>query len=595
MTDCFFLDAGPGKAGASNPRAAALVSALGGRSIVLIGLMGSGKSSTGRRLAQELGLPFVDTDAEIESAAGMPITEIFAQHGEECFRDGERRVMASILSEGPRVVATGGGAFMNAETRARIASSGISVWLKADLDVLWRRVRKRSHRPLLHGDNPEDILRRLMDQRYPVYAEANVTVVSREGPHDLAVMDVIEALERYLIPAPQFPAPAIPPANIISKTAADLPPRADCAEVRVDLGPGSYPIFIGKGLLEEAGRRIQQLAPKSACAIVTDENVAALYLPAAEKSLRDSGIRYSAVIVPPGEGSKSFETYAKVCNDLLKARPARSDIVVALGGGVIGDLAGFAAATLLRGMRFVQMPTTLLAQVDSSVGGKTGINAPHGKNLVGAFHQPTLVLADTDALETLPLRELRAGYAEVVKYGLIGDAGFFAWLEAHAEKVLSGGPERIHAIAVSCRAKAAIVGRDERESGERALLNLGHTFGHALERLTAYDSQRLVHGEAVAIGMACAYRFSARKGLCAKEEAARVEAHLQGAGLPVRIAEIPGWSAPPGAILDAMYQDKKVSHGALTFVLARAIGDCFVANPVDASDVLSFLQDELRA
>jgi len=317
-------------------------------------------------------------------------------------------------------------------------------------------------------------------------------------------------------------------------------------------------------------------------------------LPALERALDQAFIRHSKVIVAPGEGSKSFDVYAQVCNALIGARLERGDVIVALGGGVIGDLAGFAAATVRRGMRFIQVPTTLLAEVDASIGGKTGINSPYGKNLIGAFHQPSLVIADTDTLETLPPREFRAGYAEIVKYGLIGDAGFYAWLEANWRAVFAGGAARVHAIATSCKAKAVIVARDEYDEGERALLNLGHTFGHALERLTSYDGARLVHGEAVAIGMACAFRFSARRGLCGPQDQARVEAHLQEVGLPVRIAGIPGWNVGPDAILEAMYQDKKVEHGGLTFILARAIGDCFIAKAVEATEIRGFLQDELN-
>jgi shikimate kinase/3-dehydroquinate synthase len=582
--------------GARTARAAALVSALGQRSIVLIGLMGSGKTSTGRRLAQELGLEFVDSDAEIEAAAGMSISEIFARHGEDFFRDGERRVMARLLSRAPRVLATGGGAFMSQETRSRIASSGVSVWLKADNDVLWRRVRKRSQRPLLQDDDPEKSLRTLLEQRYPLYALADVTIDSKDGPHDLAVEDIIMSLES-LFRRP----PALPPKGQQGSVSSFEPPAArqqplpEPAEVRVALGARSYAILIGPGLIRQAGDHVRRLAPRACCAIVTDENVARLHLPALEHTLNDASIRHASVIVGPGEKSKSFGVYAEVCDALIGARLERGDVVIALGGGVIGDLAGFAAATVRRGMRLVQMPTTLLAEVDSSVGGKTGINSVHGKNLVGAFHQPSLVIADTATLETLPAREFRAGYAEIVKYGLLGDANFFAWLETNWRGVFSGGAPRVHAIATSCWAKAAIVGRDEYEAGERALLNLGHTFGHALERLTAYGGERLVHGEAVAIGMACAFRFSVRSGLCGFTDQARVEAHLQAVGLPVRMTAIPGWNAPAEAILDAMYQDKKVDHGTLTFVLARAIGDCFIAKSIDACAIRAFLEDELRS
>ena len=582
--------------GVPDRRAAQLVRALGGRSIVLIGLMGSGKTSTGRRLAQQLGLEFVDADAEIEAAAAMSITEIFAQHGEAYFRDGERRVMARLLNEGPRVLATGGGAFMNDETRARIAASGISIWLKADLDVLWRRVRKRSHRPLLQsGDDPERTLRALLEQRYPVYARADITIISRDGPQELAVEEAIDGLEFFLRFSPDPPPLAAPQKKAASQrqTGTEGQPAASRARVDVELGARSYSILIGAGLIAEAAKHIRRLAPRAACAIVTDENVAKLHLPALEHALDEGFVRHAKVVVAPGEGSKSFAEYARICNELIGAKLERGDVVVALGGGVVGDLAGFAAATIRRGMRFIQVPTTLLAEVDSSVGGKTGINSPHGKNLIGAFHQPSLVLADIDTLDTLPLREFRAGYAEIVKYGLIGDAGFFAWLEAHWRGVFADGAERVHAIATSCRAKAAIVARDEYEEGDRALLNLGHTFGHALERITAYDGARLVHGEAVAIGMACAYRFSVRRGLCGSQDQARVEAHLQDVGLPVRLADIPGLNAGAEEIVEAMYQDKKVKHGALTFILARAIGDCFIAKTVEASEILGFLQDEL--
>jgi 3-dehydroquinate synthase len=297
--------------------------------------------------------------------------------------------------------------------------------------------------------------------------------------------------------------------------------------------------------------------------------------------------------VPPGEGSKSYTVLARVCDAILEARIERGDLVIALGGGVIGDLAGFAAAIVRRGIRLVQVPTTLLAQVDSSVGGKTGINSPLGKNLVGAFHQPSLVLADTALLDSLPAREVRAGYAEVVKYGLIDDEAFFGWCEANAERVFAGGPERDHAVAHSCRAKAAVVVRDEREEGDRALLNLGHTFGHALERITGYDGARLIHGEAVAIGLALAFRFSARLGLCPDEDAVRVANHLAGIGLPTRLQDVPGGCGNAEALLAAMAQDKKVKGGALTFILARGIGRSFIARGIESAAVRASLESEL--
>jgi 3-dehydroquinate synthase len=348
---------------------------------------------------------------------------------------------------------------------------------------------------------------------------------------------------------------------------------------------------VGRGLLNDAGARIAALGGRAA-AIVTDAHVGPLYAGTLAAALEGAGLRTSITTLPPGEATKSFAFLEQACDAVLEARIERGDLVVAFGGGVIGDLAGFAAAAVRRGVRFVQVPTTLLSQVDSSVGGKTGINSRHGKNLVGAFHQPSLVIADTALLDTLPARELRAGYAEVAKYGLIDDAGFFAWCEAHWRDIFSGGPERDEAVAQSCRAKAAVVVRDEREDGDRALLNLGHTFGHALERITGYDSARLVHGEGVAIGLNLAFRFSAFLGLCPPADAERVEAHFAAAGLPTRLAQVPGGVGTAGDLVDAMAQDKKVKGGALTFILARGIGRSFIAPGIEADRVRAFLAGE---
>jgi len=368
---------------------------------------------------------------------------------------------------------------------------------------------------------------------------------------------------------------------------------SSATSVPVRLGERSYDILIGKGLLAEAGARIAALAPKARLAIVTDSNVAALHLATLAASLDAAGLEHSTITIRPGEASKAYGTFAEVCDGLLATRVERGDLVVAFGGGVVGDLAGFAAAVIRRGMRFVQVPTSLLAQVDSSVGGKTGINSPHGKNLVGAFHQPSLVLADTGVLDTLSPREFRAGYAEVAKYGLINDAPFFAWLEKNWPEILAGGAARQEAIATSCRSKAAIVARDETETGERALLNLGHTFGHALEAVTRYDSARLVHGEGVAIGMVLAHEFSARLGLCPQEEPSRVAAHLATAGLPTRLGDVPGGAGTAETLMNAILQDKKVKRGKLTFILTRGIGESFIANDVDPAAVTAFLAEKL--
>ena len=372
-------------------------------------------------------------------------------------------------------------------------------------------------------------------------------------------------------------------------------PRAsDPVVVQVLLAARAYDIVIGRGVVASLGARIKALRPGARVVIVTDQSVATHHLAAAEAALKSAGIAGAAIRVPPGEGSKSYSTFETVCEAIIAARMERGDLVVALGGGVIGDLAGFAAACIRRGVDYVQVPTTLLAQVDSSVGGKTGINSPQGKNLIGAFHQPVLVIADTALLDTLPSREFRAGYAEVVKYGLLGDAAFFSWLEANWQDVFAGGPSREHAIAVCCRAKAGIVARDERETGERALLNLGHTFGHALEAAAGF-SGRLLHGEAVALGMALAFDFSARRKLISADDAARVNAHLAAVGLPTHIKDVPGVMPPADRLMDLIAQDKKVKRGALTFILVRGIGKAFVANNVDAADVRAFLTEKLAA
>jgi 3-dehydroquinate synthase len=367
--------------------------------------------------------------------------------------------------------------------------------------------------------------------------------------------------------------------------------------VKVALGARSYDIVIGRGLIGSLGVRIAALRPGAKTAIVTDENVARHHLSAVEAALAEAGVATSRIIVPVGEGSKSFRVFEQVCEALVAARIERGDLVIALGGGVIGDLAGFAASVVRRGVDYVQVPTTLLAQVDSSVGGKTAINSGQGKNLIGAFHQPILVLADTAALDTLPAREFRAGYAEVAKYALLGDAAFFSWLEANWRDIFKGGNScgdlaRERAIAVSCRAKAAIVARDERETGERALLNLGHTFGHALEAASGF-SDRLLHGEAVAAGMALAFEFSARLGLIPAAAADRAIRHLAEVGLPTRPQDIPGGLPTLDRLMELIAQDKKVKRGMPTFILVRGIGAAFVESGVDQAQVRAFLKDKL--
>jgi 3-dehydroquinate synthase len=374
--------------------------------------------------------------------------------------------------------------------------------------------------------------------------------------------------------------------------------HSEATIVDVALGDRAYDIVIGRDVLASLGARIAALRPGVRTAIVSDKTVAQHWLRATEASLSAAGISTSRIVVDEGEGSKTYAGLERVSEALIAARIERNDLVIALGGGVVGDLAGFAAAILRRGVDFVQVPTSLLAQVDSSVGGKTGINSPQGKNLLGAFHQPVLVIADTAVLDTLSPRQFRAGYAEVAKYGVLGDEAFFAWLEANHSEIFKGGAAREHAIATSCRAKAAIVARDERETGERALLNLGHTFGHALEAATGF-SDRLFHGEGVAIGMVLAAQLSASLGMIPQTDAIRVERHLAEVGLPTHLQDIAGFAqeglADADALMTLMAQDKKVRRGRLTFILLEAVGRAVIARDVEPARVRDFLESKLKA
>ena len=366
--------------------------------------------------------------------------------------------------------------------------------------------------------------------------------------------------------------------------------------VRVDLGARSYDIHIGARLLETAGELLSPVLARNSVVVVTDDNVATHQLPRLAAGLETSGVAFETIVLPAGEATKNFEQLEFVTRRLIELGVERSDTIIAFGGGVIGDLTGFAASILRRGCAFAQIPTTLLAQVDSSVGGKTAINVPDGKNLVGAFHQPSIVIADIAALDTLPTRELRAGYAEVIKYGAINDASFFSWLEKNVGAVMEGdSAARAYAISKSCSAKAAIVAADEREAGERALLNLGHTFGHAFEAAFGYSAD-LLHGEAVALGMALAFDYSVRTGLATAADAERIKTHLRDASLPADIADLPGSvQLDAGALAALMMQDKKVTGGKLTLILANAIGGAYIVKDADLADIENFLKEKIAA
>jgi len=364
---------------------------------------------------------------------------------------------------------------------------------------------------------------------------------------------------------------------------------SDQHKVTVELGTRAYEIHIGSGVLARAADYIAPVLSRPKLAIIADANLAENHLPMLQATLDSAGIAHDSYLVPAGEASKNFTQLAALSEWLLGQKIERNDCIVALGGGVVGDLTGFAAAILRRGTRFIQIPTSLLAQVDSSIGGKTAINTPSGKNLIGAFHQPDLVLADMDVLKTLPPREIGAGYAEIVKYGALGDSAFFAWLEENGADILALNEAAMaQAVAKSCEAKAAIVARDERETGERALLNLGHTFGHAFEALTGYDN-RLLHGEGVAYGMVLAFAFSAARGDCPEADAARVTAHIAASHLPSTMAEIGDGQFAASALIDAMRQDKKVQNGKMRFILAHGLGDTFIADNVHEDELRAFL------
>jgi shikimate kinase/3-dehydroquinate synthase len=537
------------------------------RSIVLVGMPGAGKSAIGRRLAARLGLPFLDADTEIENAAGLTVAEIFARYGEAHFRDGERRVIARIAAGPPVVLATGGGAYVDPRTRQALREAGaLTLWLRADIPALKRRIAGRSNRPLFIGQDPEEVLRNLMSARARFYAEADLSLDCGEDTPEETTLRVEQAIAGWQPPA----------------------------RLPVALSANPYEVVVGSGLLPRAGGLLAPHLPSRRVAIVSDAAVAALHLPVLRAGLAEAGFEIRAeVTVPPGESSKRLSVLEEVLERILAAGADRGTTVIALGGGVVGDLAGFAAAVALRGLPFVQVPTTLLAQVDSSVGGKTGVNLRAGKNLAGAFHQPRIVLADTDTLSTLPLRELRAGWGEVAKHGLLRGP-LWDWCEAHGPAAMQGDPAALrHAVLESCRLKAGVVVADEREEapeGGRALLNLGHTFAHALEAECGYDGS-LLHGEAVAVGLGLAAALSARLGHCSQEWPGRVMEHLSMVGLPARLRDLPrGFSAE--ALIGRMRKDKKVRDGALRFVLMRGAGAVFTTADVLPAAVEALLRDE---
>ncbi|MDF7677709.1 3-dehydroquinate synthase [Acetobacteraceae bacterium ESL0709] len=539
------------------------------RIIVLIGHMGAGKTTLGRRLAQMLGMPFIDLDAEIEKAAGCSIAEIFSTHGEAHFREGEYRVIQRLLGGDKCVLATGGGAWTDKRTRELVRNTPgtRSIWLHVPLPTLYARLTHgRAKRPLLRHGDLHETLQRLAAARHPLYAQADMTVNFGDETVEEAVHKLTTALDAY------------------------DPPQ----KVSVSLPHHHYDVVIGSGLINKASVYIEPLLENNHAIVITDEIVALHHLAAFKASFEHSNLRLDVIAVSPGEESKSFATYQRVMEDCLALGLERRTTIIALGGGVVGDLAGFVAATAMRGVPFIQIPTTLLSQVDSSVGGKTGINTRIGKNLVGAFWQPRLVLADITALSTLPRRQLVAGYAEIVKAGLISDPELFTWCEQNGAALLEGNSHILaEAVKRACAFKAHVVCNDEREQaaqGGRALLNLGHSFAHALEAEFHYDG-RLLHGEAVSIGLHLAMALSVKMGLAPEEDLKRLDAHLAALGMPRKISDLP-IKLKTSALLEHMTRDKKVHDGRLTFVLLHGIGRAFTCRNVEPEEVSELYRAE---
>ena len=525
----------------------------GSGNIILVGMMGAGKTTVGKLLAKQLGKTFIDSDEEIQRRTGVTIPHIFDVEGEAGFRTRESGVIQELLKQDGIVLATGGGAILSPENRSMMRQNGVVVYLKSSVHDLWQRTRHDHNRPLLQTENPRAKLQELHDLRDPLYTAA-ADMIIHTGKQSVQIL--LERLQHRLEELKQM--------TENEKTMQTL---------TVGLAERSYPIHIGSGLLNRVELLLPHIPHKRAV-IVSNTTVAPLYLQQLSEVLSANGVQVQSITLPDGEQYKSGESLNTIYDALLSARSERSTPLIALGGGVIGDITGYAAATFLRGVPFIQIPTTLLSQVDSSVGGKTGINHPLGKNMIGAFYQPRVVLADTATLDTLPDKELRAGLAEVIKYGLIRDLPFLEWLEANIEKLMARDTAALqYAIARSCRNKAEVVGADERESGDRALLNLGHTFGHAIENGMGYGVW--LHGEAVAAGTVMAADLSQRLGWLSTGDVARVGKLFERAGLPVIAPRL-------GAekYLHLMELDKKVADGKIRFVLLKSLGHAVMTGDV---------------
>jgi shikimate kinase/3-dehydroquinate synthase len=526
------------------------------QNIFLVGLMGSGKTTVGRALAKRLNKRFIDTDHEIEARTGASIPLIFEIEGEESFREREAEVIRDLTQLEGIVLATGGGAILRAENRALLQARGKVIFLRANINSILQRTSHDKNRPLLQTADPRKRLEEMSRVREPLYLEIADIVIETGRPNVQSMAHaIIDQLD-------SMPDPAYPANKMSTQASHTVPPAI---HLQVDLGERSYPITIGTRLLDNTELVTRHIAGPRV-AVVTNTTVAPLYLERLTQTLVRGGKQVTTIVLPDGEEEKTLANLMRIFDVLLAEKCDRKTTLVALGGGVIGDMTGFAAATYMRGVPFIQIPTTLLAQVDSSVGGKTGINHPLGKNMIGAFYQPQAVIADTATLDTLPARELSAGLAEVIKHGAIIDAAFFDWIEANMVRLMARDPAALsHAIQRSCEIKADVVRQDEREGGLRAILNFGHTFAHAIEAGMGYGVW--LHGEAVGCGMVMAADLSCRLGYIDAAARERVRALVLAAGLPVIAPDLghARW-------LELMEVDKKNEGGAIKFILLRPLG-----------------------
>ena len=532
------------------------------QNVFLVGLMGAGKTTIGRILARKLGLRFMDSDHEIEARTGASIPWIFEIEGEPSFRRREADVIRELTGQQDLVLATGGGAVLDPDSRAFLKARGTVIYLRTTVHNILQRTAHDKNRPLLQTADPRKKLEELMAVRDPLYMEIADVVIDTGRPNvQSMVQSILTQLERLACEA----AP-----NCVTQAEPSMNEESTIL-LNVDLGERSYPISIGPALLAD-GALLARHVHGGKVAIVTNTTVAPLYLERIEAGLRSAGKQVMTVVLPDGEEHKTWSSLMQIFDALLANKADRKTTLIALGGGVIGDLTGYAAASYMRGVDFIQVPTTLLSQVDSSVGGKTGINHPLGKNMIGAFYQPRAVIADTSTLETLPARELSAGLAEVIKHGAIIDAAFFDWIEANIGKLMARDKGALaYAIARSCEIKADVVRQDEREGGLRAILNFGHTFGHAIENGLGYG--QWLHGEAVGCGMVMAADLSHRMGLVDEATVARVRALVEAAGLPVKAPDLGA-----GRWLELMEVDKKNEGGAIKFILLKPLGAPSITN-----------------